>query len=118
MIYLVILLSPLPFILKTQVGSSGNCVDASGGWEIGVLLGRFLVLQWGLGWVVCLYFWLNWLGARCGICCLQGCRGVSDGWLGCVDLVCMLGVVIWLVVWRRISMIVGLVFRASVVMLV
>jgi hypothetical protein len=43
---------------------------------------------------------------------------VSDNWLGCVDLACMWGVVIWLVIRRRISVIVRLVFRMSVVVLV
>jgi hypothetical protein len=118
MIYLAIILSPLSFIHETQVGSFGDCVNGSEGWEIGALLGRFLVLWWGLGWVIWPCFWLNCLSARCGICYLQGCRRVSDGSLGCVDLVCMLGVVIWLIIWRRISVVVGLVFRASVVMLV
>jgi hypothetical protein len=94
MIYLAIILSPLSFILETQVGSFGDCVNGSEGCEIGALLGRFLVLWWGLGWVIWPCFWLNCLSARCGICYLQGCRRVSDGSLGCVDLVCMLGVVI------------------------
>jgi hypothetical protein len=79
MIYLAIVLSPLSFILETQVGSSGDCMNGSEGWQIGALRGRFLVLWWGLGWVIWLYFWLNWLGARCGICYLQGCRSVRDG---------------------------------------
>jgi hypothetical protein len=52
MIYLAIVLSSLPLVLKTQVGASGDCVDGSKGWKIGALLGRFLVLWWRLGWVV------------------------------------------------------------------
>jgi hypothetical protein len=42
-----------------------------------------------------------------------GCRRVGDGWLSCVDLACICGVVLWLVIWRRISVIVGLVFGTS-----
>jgi hypothetical protein len=49
MIYLTIVVSSLPFILETQVGAFGDCVDGFEGWEIGVLLGRFLVLWWRLG---------------------------------------------------------------------
>jgi hypothetical protein len=44
MIYLVIVLSSLPLVLETQVGASGDCVDDSKGWKIGILLGRFLIL--------------------------------------------------------------------------
>jgi hypothetical protein len=46
---LVIVLSSLPFILETQVGAFGDCVDGFKGWEISALLGRFLVLWWRLG---------------------------------------------------------------------
>jgi hypothetical protein len=49
MIFLVIVLSSLPLILKTQVRASCDCVDSSEGWEIGALLGRFLVLWWRWG---------------------------------------------------------------------
>jgi hypothetical protein len=99
MIFLAIVVSSLPFVLKTQVGASDDCVDGSKGWEIGSILGRRLVLWWRLGWVIWFYFWLSWLGVRCGICYLQGCRKVGDYWLGCVDLACMWGVVVWLVIW-------------------
>jgi hypothetical protein len=51
-----------------------------------------------VGWVVWLYFWLDCLGVHYGICYLQGCQKVSDGWVGCVDLACIWGVIIWLVV--------------------
>jgi hypothetical protein len=47
-----------------------------------------------------------------------GGRRVGDCWLGYMDLTCMWGVVVWLVIWRRISVVIRLVFRASVVMLV
>jgi hypothetical protein len=47
-----------------------------------------------------------------------GVRRVGDGWLGCVDLSFMRGVVEWLVVWQRIYVVVRLVFRVSVVALV
>jgi hypothetical protein len=36
--------------------------------------------------------------------------GVGDGWLGCVSLTCVWSVVVWLVIWRRVSMLVGPVF--------
>jgi hypothetical protein len=49
---------------------------------------------------------------------LQGCHRVGDGWLGCVDLACMQGVVVCLVIWRRIYVVVRLVFGMSVVVLV
>jgi hypothetical protein len=67
-------------------------------------------------WVGCLaLFLIRWgcLGVHCRICYLQGCRRVSDGWLSCVDLACMWGVFVWLVVWQRISMIAGLAFRTE-----
>jgi hypothetical protein len=99
MIYLAIILSSLPLVLKTQVGAFGDCVDGSEGWEIGALLERFLLLWWRWRWVIWLYFWLDCLGAHCGICYLQGCRRVSDGWLGCLDLTCMWGVVVWMAIW-------------------
>jgi hypothetical protein len=66
MIYLVIVVSSVPFILKIQVGASGDCVDGSEGWKIGVLLGRLLVLWWRLGWVIWFCFWLSWLGVNVG----------------------------------------------------
>jgi hypothetical protein len=117
-IYLAIVVSSLFFVLETQVGASGDCVDGSDGWNIGALLGRLLVLWWRLGWIVWFYFSLGWLGICCGICYLQGCLRVGDGWLGCADLACMRRVVVWLVVWRRIYVVVRLVFRASVMALV
>jgi hypothetical protein len=97
MIYLAIVLSSLSLVLETQVGASGDCVDGFEGWKISALLESFLVLWWRWGWVVWLCFWLDCLGVHCGICYLQGCRRVSDGWLGCVDLVCMWSVGVWLV---------------------
>jgi hypothetical protein len=42
----------------------------------------------------------------------------GDGWLGRVKLACMWGVVVWLVILRRVSVIVRLIFRAGVKMLV
>jgi hypothetical protein len=117
-IYLAIVVSSLFFVLETQVGASSDCVDGFEGWKIGALLGRLLVLWWRLGWIVWFCFLLGWLGIHCGICYLQGCRRVGDGWLGCVDLSCMRGVVEWLVVWQRIYVVVRLVFRVSVVALV
>jgi hypothetical protein len=44
MIYLAIVVLSLFFVLKTQVGASGDCVDGFEGWKIGALLGRLLVL--------------------------------------------------------------------------
>jgi hypothetical protein len=70
MIYLVIVLSSMSLFLKTQVGTSGDCVDGFEGWEIGALMGRFLVLWWRWGWVIWLCFWLDYLGACCEICYL------------------------------------------------
>jgi hypothetical protein len=93
-------------------------VDGFEDWKIGVVLDRLWVLWWRLRWIVWFYFWLGWLGIRYGICYLQGCHRVGDGWLGCVDLFCLRGVVVWLVIWRRISVVVRLVFRMSVVALV
>jgi hypothetical protein len=49
MIYLAIVLSSLPLVLKTQVGASGDCVDGSKGWKMCALLERFLVLRWRWG---------------------------------------------------------------------
>jgi hypothetical protein len=60
----------LPFVLETQVGASGDCVDGSEGWEIGAFLGRLLVLWWRLGWVIWFCFLLNWLGVHYRICYL------------------------------------------------
>jgi hypothetical protein len=62
MIYLAIVLSSLPLVLETQVGASSDCVDDSEGWEIGALLGRFLILWWRRGRVVWLYFLVSLLG--------------------------------------------------------
>jgi hypothetical protein len=93
-------------------------VDCSKGWKICALLGRLLVLWWRLRWIVWFYFWLGRLGIRCGICYLQGCRRVGDGWLGCVDLARMQGVVVRLAIWQRIYVVVRLVFGMSVVALV
>jgi hypothetical protein len=42
----VIVLSLLPLVFETQVGTSGDGVYSSEGWEIGGLLGRLLVLWW------------------------------------------------------------------------
>jgi hypothetical protein len=42
---LVIVLSPLPLVFKTQVGTSGDGVYSSEGWKTGGLLGGFLIVQ-------------------------------------------------------------------------
>jgi hypothetical protein len=44
MIHLEVILSFLHLVLKILVGASGDFVNGSKGSEIGVLLGRFLVL--------------------------------------------------------------------------
>jgi hypothetical protein len=75
MMYLVIVVSSVPFILKTQVGASGDCVDDSEGWKIGALLGRLLVLWWRLGWVIWFCFWLSWLGVNVGYVICRGAAG-------------------------------------------
>jgi hypothetical protein len=38
-----------------------------------------------------------------------GGRRVGDGWLGCMGLACVWGVVVWRVVLRRVSMVFGFV---------
>jgi hypothetical protein len=58
------------------------------------------------------------LSVLCRIGYLKWRRGVSDGRLSGMSLTHVWGVVVWLIVWRRISMIIGLVFRMSGVMLV
>jgi hypothetical protein len=77
------------------------------------LVGKTLgsVVEVAVGYLV--LFLVELVGCQCGICYLQGCRRVGDGWLSCVDLACICGVVLWLVIWRRISVIVGLVFGTS-----
>jgi hypothetical protein len=41
---------------------------------------------------------------------LQWWRRAGDGGLGCMSLACVWSVVVWLIIWRRVSVIVGLVF--------
>jgi hypothetical protein len=117
MIDMAIVLSLLPLVFETQFGTSGDGVYSSEGWEIGGLLGRLLILWWRWRWVAWLCFGLGYLRACGGVRYLQQWRRVSDCWLGCVDLACMRGVVVWLVVLRRVSMVVGLVFWAGIEML-
>jgi hypothetical protein len=97
MIYLAIVLSSLPLVLKTQVVASGDCADGSVGWEIGALLGRILILWWRWGWVVWLCFWLfvgvlkgrSWLAGLFGFRLYVGCnfmtgsmaKEICDSWL-------------------------------------
>jgi hypothetical protein len=43
----------LPFVLKTQVGASSDCVDGPKGWEIGALMGSLdFVVEVGVGYLV------------------------------------------------------------------
>jgi hypothetical protein len=109
MIDMVIIFSPLPLVLKTRVGTSGDGVYSSESWEIGGLLGRFLALWWM--WVAWLHFWLGCFRGCSGICYLQRCKRISD-------LTCMRVVVVWLVVLRKVSVVVGFVFWVGVEMLV
>jgi hypothetical protein len=95
---LVIVLSPLPLVLKIQIGTSGDGVYSSKGWETGGLLGGFLILWWGWKWVIWLCLWLGCLRACGRIFYLQRCWRVSDCQLGCVDLVCVWCVIVWPVV--------------------
>jgi hypothetical protein len=93
---LVIVLSPLPLVFKTQVGTSGDGVYSSEGWKTGGLLGGFLIVQWR--WVVRLYLWLGCLRACSEIRYLQRCQRISDCRLECVDSACVWCVIVWLIV--------------------
>jgi hypothetical protein len=115
---LVIVLSSLPLVFKTQVGTSGDGVYSSEGWETGVLLEGFLIVWWRWRWVARLYLWFGCLRACGGIRYLWRCQRVSDCQLGCMDLACVRCVIVWLVVLRRMSVVVGLVFWAEVEMLI
>jgi predicted MFS family arabinose efflux permease len=66
-INLEIVLSPLPLVPETQVGTSSDSVYSYKGWETGALLGGFLIVRWGWKWVVWLCLWLGCLGACGGI---------------------------------------------------
>jgi hypothetical protein len=43
---------------------------------------------------------------------LQRCLRIGDCWLWCMDLSCVRHIIVWLVVLRRVSVVVGLVFWA------
>jgi hypothetical protein len=76
---LAIVLSPLPHVFKTQVGTFGDGVYSFESWETGSLLGGFLIVQWRWRWVVQLCLWLGCLRACNGIHYLQRCRRVKSG---------------------------------------
>jgi hypothetical protein len=59
MIYFVMVVSSLFFVIESQFGAAGDCVDGSEGWEIGALLDRLLILWWRLRWIVWFCFWLG-----------------------------------------------------------
>jgi hypothetical protein len=114
MIDLAIVLSLLSLVLEIKVGASGYVVDGFEGQTICVLLGGFCGL-WR--WWKCtrFWFWLDYLGILCRIGYLKWRQRVGDGRPSGMSLAHVWGIVIWLVVWRRVSVIIGLVFRVSVV---
>jgi hypothetical protein len=89
-------------------------MNGSEDWKSGCLLGGILIWGWGWRWVVRLRFWLRCLRACGWVCYLQRCWRIGDCWLWCMDLACVWHIDVWLVVLRRISVVVGLVFWARV----
>jgi hypothetical protein len=85
MIDLTIVVSSLPLVFKTQVGTSDDGVYNFEGWETGGLLGGFLIVRWRWRWVVQLCLLLGYL---------QRCQRVSDCLVGCVDLACVRCVIV------------------------
>jgi hypothetical protein len=106
MVNMAIMLLLLSLVFKIQIGASSDGVYGSEGWKIGCLLGRLLVLLWRWRWITWLYFWLSCMGTCHGIHYLHGCRRIGDCWLWCVDLICMCSIIVWLVVLRRVSMVI------------
>jgi hypothetical protein len=92
-------------------------VNGSKGQEIGVLLGGFYGL-WRWWKCIRFWFWLDCLGALHRVGYMKWRRGVGDGRMSVMSLARVWGVVIWLVVWRRISVVIRLVFGMSVGVLV
>jgi hypothetical protein len=72
-IYLAIVLSSLHLILEIQVGASGDCVDGFEGWEIGVLLRRFLIWGGEGGLFDSIFGWIAWVFVAGYVIC----RGVE-----------------------------------------
>jgi hypothetical protein len=85
-------------------------VDGSEGWETGCLLGGILIWGWWWRWVVQLRFWLRCFLNSGWVRYLQRCLRIGDYWLWCMDLACVWRIIVWLVVLRRISVVVGLLF--------
>jgi uncharacterized membrane protein len=60
-INLTIVLSPLPLVPETQVGTSSDSVYSYKGWETGGLLGGFLIVRWGgSGFFGSIFDWVVW----------------------------------------------------------
>jgi hypothetical protein len=70
MVNLAVTFVLLLFVLEVPIGSSGNCVDGSEGWEIVALLRGFKVMWRWMQQRVGVYFWLDCLSIGCGICYL------------------------------------------------
>jgi hypothetical protein len=67
------------------------------------------VLCWWRWRCIGLCSWLNRLSVVYGVSYLQWWQRVGDGRLSGMALACGRSVVVWLVVWRRVSMVIGLV---------
>jgi hypothetical protein len=64
------------------------------------------------------WLWLDCLGVLHRVIYLKWRRRIGDCMLSGMSLARVWGVVIWLVVWRRISVVTGMVFGTSVRVLV